>query len=511
MKINLYRMFVIMTALCLAISGCTGRKANPPEAALPPTRLPTVGKTEPVTVNTAVVAPSVAPTKTAVVSPTAAPLPEITLKEGDYYFSVDGKPSFLYSRNLAGNKTSQYSQLLDLTSTGGSKLVRIQLDSFGMGYLNSGKVDEVWAKNWEVVFKKAESFGIYVMPTFSAWYDWNDGQGYSTWKSNPLNEVNGGPARKSVELFVADSPTQKLWLNWMKTLIERWKDQKNIIAWEIFSEVNMSPGTTQTEAVDFVTSAASIIRDADSSHRPITASLADFGDWSGFYRSDAINFINIHPYPVPGNLDTTIISEVRSMLEKYHKPVLIGESGLSFLTPDRKPPTLTTAPRADIGIKHAIWAAVVSGAMNGRALWWEDGVAIYFPALNLPFIKKYTEAELPASKFVSGVDFTGFQPLTATTSSAVRGAVVGNEKLVLGWFRDAKCEPPDWKLQPVITKQTVAIIVPGTGANWRVNFYDTKTGLDIISSAVITRNGEKITLILPDFTDDIAFKIIFLN
>jgi|WetSurMetagenome_2_1015567.scaffolds.fasta_scaffold50624_2 hypothetical protein len=511
MKQKWYRMVVIFTTFCLIISGCTGGKVDPTVTVLPPTGLSPTAKTVPIIANTAVVVPTVAPTKTAVISPTALPLPEITLKEGNSYFSVDGKPSFLYSRNLAGNTISQYSQLLDLTSTGGSKLARIQLDSFGMGYSNSGKVDEAWAKNWEVVFKKAESNGIYVMPTFSAWYDWNDGEGYSTWKSNPLNEVNGGPARKSRELFVADSPTQKLWLNWMKTLIERWQGQKNIIAWEIFSEVNMSPGSTQSEAVDFVTSAASIIRVADPSHRPITASLADFGNWSGFYRSDAIDFINIHPYPVPGNLDTTIISDVHSMLDKYHKPVLIGESGLSFLTPDSKPPTLTTAPRADIGIRHAIWAAVVSGAMNGRALWWEDGVAIYFPALNLPFIKKYTEAELPASKFVSDVDFTGFQALTSSTSSSVRGAVVGNEKLVVGWFRDAKCEPPDWKLQPVISKQTVTISVPGTGANWRVNFYDTKTGTDIISSAVVTRNGEKIMITLPDFSDDIAFKVIILN
>jgi hypothetical protein len=508
MKTKILPLITLVATLVACVPAAT---FIPTETTLPPTSLPTVGATESIIAYTAVVVPSIAPAKTAVVSPTDTPLPKITLKEGDSYFSVDGKPSFLFSRNLAGNKISQYSQLLDLTNNGGSKLVRIQLDSFGMGYSNSGKVDEAWAKNWEVVFKKAESNGIYVMPTFSAWYDWNDGEGYSTWKTNPFNEVNGGPARTPRELFVADSPTQKLWINWMKTLIERWKGQKNIIAWEIFSEVNMSPGTTQAEAVDFVTSAASIIRAADSYHRPITASLADFGDWSGFYRSEAIDFINIHPYPVPGNLDTAIITEVRSMLKKYSKPVLIGESGLSFLTPDSKPPTLTTAPRAEIGIKHAIWAAVVSGAMNGRALWWEDGVAIYFPALNLPFIKKYTEAELSASKFVDGVDFNGFQPLTSTTSSALRGAVVGNEQVALGWFRDAKCEPPDWWIQPIITKQTVAITVPGTGINWRVNFYDTNTGTEIISSEVVSRKGEKITITLPDFTDDIAFKIIFLN
>jgi hypothetical protein len=273
------------------------------------------------------------------------------------------------------------------------------------------------------------------MPVFGVWYNWNIGNGYSTWKSNPFNEINGGPAKAPAELFISASPTQNLWFSWMKTLIERWQGQKNIIAWEIFSEVNMAPGTTEPEAIDFVNSAAFIMDNADSFHRPVTASLADFGDWSSFYRSDSIDFINIHPYPLSGKLDTTIISEVRSMMAKYRKPVLIGESGLSFETPDSNPPTLTTAGRAEIGIKHAIWAAVVSGAMNGRALWWEDGVAVYFPALNMPFIQIYADAELAASNFVAGVDFSGFQPLTATSSPGVRGGTVGNEKMVLGWYR----------------------------------------------------------------------------
>jgi hypothetical protein len=145
--------------------------------------------------------------------------------------------------------------------------------------------------------------------------------------------------------------------------------------------------------------------------------------------------------------------------------------------------------------------------MNGRSLWWEDGVAIYFPALNMPFIQKYANADLPASNFVRGVDFTGFQPLASTSNIEVLGATVGNEKMVLGWYRDATSEPPDWNPKPKISKQTVIITVPGTAVNWQVDFYNTKTGTDIISSAMVTRAGDKITIILPDFTDDIAFKL----
>ena len=400
-------ILIVVANLSGVFSGCTPGQTTTPASPLPATVAPTQ-----VNHPTAPSKPTLIPTSV----PTGIPAPVITLKEGDFYFSIDGQQSFLFSRNVAGYETAQYYQLLDFTSKGGSKFVRIQLDSLGMGYSNTGEVDEAWAKKWEDVFEKAASNGIDVMPVFGVWYDWNDGNGYSTWKSNPLNEINGGPTKTAGDLFISDSPTQKLWLRWMKTLIERWQGQKNIIAWEIFSEVNMTPGTTEPEAIDFVNSATVIIHNADSSHRPVTASLADFGDWSSFYRSDSIDFINIHPYPVSGKLDTTIITEVRSLLAKYRKPVLIGESGLSFETPDSNPPTLTTADRADIGIKHAIWAAVVSGAMNGRALWWEDGVAIYFPALNMPFLQKYANADLPASNFVRGVDFADFQPLTSTSA-----------------------------------------------------------------------------------------------
>lgn len=491
MKYRFIVTLLIVVILSSTFSGCTTSQTTTPTSHPPATAASTRGSH---------------PTATSL--PTLLPsTPAITLEKGDFYFTIDGQQSFLFSRNVAGYQTSQYEQLLDLTSTGGSKFVRIQLDSLGMGYSKTGEVDEAWAKNWEIIFKKAAANGISVMPVLGVWYDWNDGNGYSTWKSNPLNKINGGPAQTSGELFVSDSATQKLWLSWVQTLIERWQGQENIFAWEIFSEVNMVPGTTEPEAVEFVNRAAALIHNADSLQRPVTASLADFGDWSVFYRSDSVEFINIHPYPVSGKLDAYLISAVHSMLAKYHKPVLIGESGLSFETPDSNPPTLTTADRADLGIKHAIWAGVVSGAMNGRSLWWEDGVAIYFPALSLPFIQKYAEAELPAANFVRGVDFTSFQPLTSTSSSGVFGAAVGNEKMVLGWYRDAISEPPDWNLKPKISKQTVSLIVSGTATDWQVDFYDTRTGTDLIGSIIVIRTGDKVTIPLPDFTDDLAFKM----
>lgn len=78
--------------------------------------------------------------------------------------------------------------------------------------------------------------------------------------------------------------------------------------------------------------------------------------------------------------------------------------------------------------------------------------------------------------------------------------------MVLGWYRDSTSEPPNWTMTPAVSKQTVVVTVPGVATNWRVDFYDTKTGTTILSSTSVTRKGNTITVPLPDFHDDIAFK-----
>ncbi len=451
-----------------------------------------------------------APTR--VSSPTAAPvpLPALTLESGAFYFSLDGVQNFLFSRNLAGVTPWQYSQLLDLISFGSSRVIRLSLDSMGTGITPGGEVDEVWAGKWEQVLDDAAAQGIYVIPVFSTWYDWNNGTpdlGYSQWGSNAFNVANGGAAATPADLFLAGSPTQTLWLAWVEKLVQRWQNRENIIAWEIFSEVNLATGSTESTGTAFVESAAARIRAVDSRQRPTTASLAGFDEWPGFLRNDALDFLNIHPYPETAQLDTFIIQKTRQYLTAYHKPVLIGESGLSAATPDSEAGQITIADHASIGISHAIWAGVVSGAMNGRALWWEDGVAIYFPELSFPFMAKNSQAELSASAFVQGMDFAGFAPLPTQSSAEITGAALGNESMVIGWFRDAACEPPDWNLRPIPAGQKVTLTRPGLAQDWQVDFYDPQTGTTILSSAFVAPQGETITLTLPAFTDDIAFKL----
>jgi hypothetical protein len=470
---------------------------------------------------TAAATPTLSPTATVLPTDitTPLPLPVLTLNQGDFYFSLDGQPTFMLSRNPTGKTQEDFDTALEWAHQGGTKVIRVHLTHgwWGDPWINTDwTVNEEWAHDWEAFFDQAQADGIYVIPVFGVWADWNNGVpdwGSPLWQYNPLNSANGGPLDSPMELFNPGSDVQNHWMEWVRILVERWQDRDNIAAWEVFSEINIASGATghtdakggvdEASAVEFTNKAMAVVHAGDSQQRPVTLSLAGVyspsDQWAEYYELDSLDFIEIHPYS--DKLDRELISAVRQHQTKYQKPVMIGESGLWAMTHN---------DNAMIGIQHAIWAALVSGAMNGRSLWDNDGYSIYSISNRddaIAFMRAYASTELPVANFIKDVDFSGFHPLTSSSSSGVWGAAVGDETMVLGWFRDSTSEPPNWNLRPVVSKQTVSITVPGRATHWQVDFYNTKTGTEIVSTIMATRNGDTVTMTLPDFADDIAFKM----
>ncbi|CAG0935027.1 hypothetical protein TFLX_03851 [Thermoflexales bacterium] len=519
-----YILLIAVQLVSLLLSGCTpGAVTTPaPFSTKPLTNTPTL-TVVPVVATPTTIPASVTPAATPISrAPTATPLPlpTFTLKSGDFYFSIADRPSFIFSRNPTGKTQADFDTVLEWAHQGGSRLIRVHLTHgwWEDPWINpDGTVNETWAKDWERFFDQAAADGIYLIPVFGVWADWNNGTpdwGSPLWLYNPLNAANGGPVEAPGELFQLDSATQQLWLKWMKTLVERWQGRENIVAWEIFSEINIASGApgqidpkggvAETAGVDFTKRTTAVIRDADPRQRPLTLSLAgvyqETDQWAEFYHLPALDFIEIHPYT--DQLDRELIANVSRQLAKYNKPVFIGESGLW---------SLNRADKAAPGIRHAIWAGVVSGAMNGRALWDQDGYSIYFyndRTEALRFMEKYAATEQAAANFAGDLDVSGFKPLTVNfpARTKVWGGAIGSDKTIVGWFRDAACEPPDWNLLPQISGQTITIVAPGSASTWQVDFYDTRTGTKVIASTTVTRQGAGLTISLPDFTDDLAFK-----
>ena len=431
----------------------------------------------------------------------AGAAPCFELRAGEKYFRVDREPAFVLGRNPAGMNPQAFDEHFRLAAGAGERLMRIHFTYFPPGE-KAGEIDAGMLQAWDRILDAAEARGLAVLPVLGVWADWNDGsrkEVWHGWDKNPFNAARGGPAKEPAELF-ADTPCRRLWLQRLETFVRRWSGHRAIVGWEIFSELDLVTGATEGRAVDFAQRAAAVIRAADPWKRPVTASQAGICEWPTLLRSAALDFIEIHPYAngaFGGRLDELILSTVRQRLEKYGKPVLIGESGL-----DAGPPrgTLDAAPRAEVGIRHAIWAAVVSGAMNGRMLWWQDG---YDQFEHADLCRHYDEAAAPAAAFVRGVDCAGFAPVPCDLPVGLKGAVIGNDRVRLGWFRDARCGPPEWFLARLANQE---VTVKAPGKTWQVDFYDPATGQCTGKSELAARD-QRLRVMLPAFEGSVAVKL----
>lgn len=493
-------------------------------------------------------------------------LPTITLTAGEKYFRVDGTPAAVLSTNPTGWQLAHFEELFDY-SLGDERIVRIHLTNGKVPKpLAAGLVDTVWRDFWDDVFDEAAERGLYVLPVFDVHADWREDRDddvplpAQSWKNNIYNVASSrcdaanaafyipgaacGPATHPIEVLV-DNPAladdaQDRWMGWVEALVQHWEGRSNIVGWEIFSELDLITGTaagatvpaTEAEVLPFVDRAAQVIRDADTHDRPVTASLSGIrgfenDGWDGFGSSSALDFIQIHPYAnLPpyddGNLDTEIIEVVRDRLTRYGKPVFIGESGLSAATPlTAASQTREMSANAPTAINHAVWAGAVSGAMNARSLWFQDGYDRYHfdppnqTVTRLDLRTAYQDASVPVARFLQGVDFTGFAPIDVTLSSGITGAALGSASHVIGWVRDTLSAAsadwpttPGWEPTAALTGQSVVVTPSGVSPFWLVTFHDTSTGYAVSSVYATQAEDGSITIGLPSFTPSIAFQIV---
>jgi len=426
--------------------------------------------------------------------------PVLEHRKGERFFRSDGVPAFVLGRNPVGVSAEAFAGHFQKVAAAGERFMRIHF-TYSPAEEKAGEIHPDMLAMWDAVLDAAEKKNLAVLPVFGIWSDWNDGSNGETWhlwERNPFNAVLKGPASRPGELL-DDTVCRKLWFQRLETLVKSWSPRRSIVGWEIFSEVDLITGATEAKAVEFTTRAAAVVRAADSAHRPTTISLSGVKDWPKLLKSDAVQIVSVHPYaahPFGGNLDELIIKSVRERLKAYGKPVLIGECGLDWAPPRG---TLDVAPGAEVGISHAIWASVVSGAMTGRMLWWQDGWDQFEKA---DVARHYEQAAAPAAAFVKGIDFTRFAPVECA-APGLMGAMLGNDHQLIGWFRDARCVPPQWELNEVNGRE---VTLGGRVGIWQVEFVDTMTGR-VIKMSTVAAKKMQLKISLPSFQGSIALRL----
>lgn len=424
------------------------------------------------------------------------------LRRGERYLRLDGAPAFLLGRNPTELTVEAFDERFREAAAAGERLMRLHLMHGIPPKSGPGAVDEEWAQRWEAVFDAAARRGIAVIPVFTVWAQWNDGSGgelWHVWNDNPYNAARGGPAHSPADVL-SDTPCRREWLRWLGGLVRRWRGRANIAAWEPISELDLVTGSSPTAGAGFIAAAAAAIRAADAGHRPVTVSLSGIHDWPELFGSAAVDIVQAHPYaidaPWAGRLADEILAVTRERLARYGKPVLLGECGLDWRPP---PGTLTQAERAPVGIRQAIWAAAVSGALSGRMLWWEDGYDRYERG---NASARCRDAAAPVARFARDVAWRDLRPSNVGCPPELKGAALAGAASAIGWFRDALCDPPTWPERP-LAGLSVTLSINGPAGAWRVRFHDALSGEPTGETRVRSIDG-RLTIALPPFRGSIA-------
>jgi len=323
------------------------------------------------------------------------------------------------------------------------------------------------------------------------------------WEHNPFNAANGGYLALPEEYFT-DPRAIKSFRSLMRYIISRWSHSTSIFAWELWSELDLTgsnkdgiPNYRRPEVVDWHRLMGRAIKDMDPYDHMITTHVC-----TDYTRQNVqivalpeIDFAALDAYhssPDPLHIVPLMI-QTAEFNNQFGKPVLVTEFGGS--------------PFAS-GIKHlhdtlhaALWASPAIALGGCPMFWWwqlieEENFYPMFASL---------------ARFMNGEDRRGTNmvmtvPSLTLNSAPAAGFAVrclqSNEK-AYGWIFCSDFDSVDDDDPPsggiVLTLQQMS------EGSFDVEFWNTVEGKPV-ASIVVPSSEHILTVDVPAFTRDIAFK-----
>lgn len=363
-------------------------------------------------------------------------------------------------------------------------------------------------------FQTAEELGIFFRLTLFHWEDFDDETEKFPdwgWNRNPYYDQNGGPAKDVSEFF--EKPVCKKYVKYyLKYVVARWGYSPNLMAYEIWNEID-APEVMWRSGEDYDQEASKVIgwhsemgsylKELDSKHL-VTSSFADSRRDLNLWQLPCIDLTTVHRYTYFNEVygqrkyDTegALSMVLKERFSQVGKPVLFGEFALSpggDIQKDFDP--------EGIEFHNQLWASLFLKSL-GTAMHWTWGSYVDKNCL-------YREY-LPISRFFAGEDLRRAEPFSNLEA-------ISEELLILGLRKTDRAylwvKKRDWGFcqanmgeSPLVRSGSV-VDVPGLEiGDYRVEFYDTKTG-KILVEDIVTVEGEKLVLSLPEFSGDLAVKL----
>ena len=326
-----------------------------------------------------------------------------------------------------GNAYTDYKNWLGKLAAEGGNFFRVWQCHWGLGLewknnvagftgLRKYKQSSAFYTDWLLDFS-AEN-GLYMMLCLQ-----HHGQVSSdvnpNWDESPYNSANGGPCTNTWDFFT-NTASKNHTKNRLRYIAARWGYSRNVMAWELFNEVDWTDDFANKKGAvaDWHAEMAAYLVDKDPNHHLVTSSFAqdqyDFLVWD----QPGINFTQTHYYVETPNLERVLVNGIRNYLDNYGKPTMNGEfglttsgTGLAALDPD------------GIHMHNCLWGSLFGGGMGAGATWWWDN---YVEPKNLYHHFGPLAAVAPAIPFRSG----NLSPAQATVTGVPADLVLTP---TLGW------------------------------------------------------------------------------
>jgi hypothetical protein len=400
----------------------------------------------------------------------------------------------------------QYHRWLDAFSSNGGNTIRVWMAawSFGIEWNDTplGDYSNRMVQAWllDQLFRLAETHGVHIILVLINHGQFSPGQD-SEWKQNPYNAALGGPI-SGPEQFVTDPLARALFKQRLNYIVNRWGYSPNLLAWEWWNEVNLTPISDKT-LIPWLQEMTAYLRQRDVNQHLTTNSYA-IKDQSSIWQLPELDIVSKHEYAnqvraSERDLAGRAAQDFQALAASIPaKPVLLAEFGYSAANYG------DDIEKTGIHLHNGIWATTFSGyAGSGMYWWWDTYVETYHLWYHFNGLAGFIEEE----------DLTQYQPFSPPHISATRGAsaqAIGmglRGKDILIWLR---CK--DYTVQgsiasrPVYVENQILSLDEMAPGEYNVRWYSPQTGSWLDETIVSARNGT-LNIPIPPFYRDIAAKI----
>jgi hypothetical protein len=315
--------------------------------------------------------------------------------DGSLFFAVGENMCWSSAQNK-NNIIRDYKKWIDDLTLYNGNFIRLWMAqwSFGVEWSDTplkdytNRQDNAFYLDWVVDYAETKDVFIELCLNYHGQFST---QHDSKWAENPYNIANGGSCRNPQDFFRNNSAKEN-YKNKLRYIVARWGYSTAIFSWEEFNEVDMVDNFQdfETEIIEWTDEMGKYMRNIDVNNHLISTSCAVAYNADTMWNLPILDYTQTHYYLEDDEIEITLVNGTQSFINKYNKPTINGEFGLSTLSEN----LLEKDPKG-IHIHNALWSTAVSGSFGVGMSWWWDNY--------IHTIQAYTYFK-EISEFMSGID-----------------------------------------------------------------------------------------------------------